>query len=304
MGANTNYYYCGPVKYFCTWCGTLTDVLENEEVYVLSEQVTVESDGYHHRRAGYCKSCNERRLKQEKERRKKRTKRLVAAVAIVAIVLAVLLTGNALLTGNSLQTWTYNKLLGRCEGNPNLVAVQVGDGGAAAVAQMKKDLANGDYLLYLYGEGEAKVQKNTLDGKTAYYWVFKEGYGELSGKTFILQEGVLYEKGDEKLAYHSSAAEYAPLLDSLKAYCPENVCGKGPFTAESRLDDSEQKIIANLLYGEGLTALYYQKQGEDSTKTVYYEKSDTAFLQLNILETESGKAIAGTAGMTDFTEIK
>ncbi len=154
--------------------------------------------------------------------------------------------------------------------------------------------------------GRRHRAKNTLNGKISYYWVFGKGYGDLSQKTFILQDGIIYEQGDENIAYYQSSAEYAPLLKKLQDYQPENYCGQGSYTSEKSLKDEKQQITAGIIYGKDVTCLYYSKldDGESKKQATYYEKSGDMFLELALYDLGGGKAIAGIETLSEYQEIK
>ncbi len=298
MAMEVRYVYKGKIKYFCSTCHKSMGITENGSFETWIKTVEIEPDGYYHYYGRPCWEC-------EKKAIKRKLKLIGIIVLVIAAVVAILLGigfGNELLTGG-LSKSAYEKVLKNCETNPKLATVESANVGADTLATLMADLADGDYVMTVEGDGKVEVQRNTLNGKTTYYWVFNKGYGDLSGKTFVLEDDVLYDLNG-KLAYHNTAKEYAPLLDSLKAYWPENYCGKGSYNSEKRLKDDEQKIYASLIYGDGVTCLYYIKQGDDKLTTRYYEKSDKAFVQLNLYEPEGSKAIAGTSTLKDCKQVK
>ncbi len=296
------HYYDGPVIEECSRCHKNMGTHSSKRVEVPEMlKITLDGNGYFHHYVGHCSACREElhRIKV------KRRIRLTVTVVIIALVIVAALLANSFLTGGGTHGFVYNQLLKRCEENPAITAVDSARVGSKTLALMRGELAKGDYTLYLFGEGDATVQKNTLNGKTSYYWVFGKGYGDLSKKTFILQDGIIYEQGDENIAYYKSSSEYAPLLKKLQDYQPEKYCGKGKYTSEKSLNDTDEQITAGIIYGDDVTCLYYNDGDEDdSKKASYYEKSSDMFLELALYETEGGKAIEGTQVLSDYREVK
>ncbi len=299
----TEYYYEGPVQYLCEGCGKKTRKSSFDRISNVSMKVNLDSDGYFRCRRGYCTECSKRITKG--------MGRVVKAIVIFFVVGAILSFGSLILYnlfGGGLHEYTYDKVLKECQSHPDIMNdVSNKNGvGTTTFEIMKKNLSDGDYFMYIYGEGRAEVQKDTTDGKSTYIWRFKKGYGELSKRTYILENEILYELGKEKIAYHSTAAEYEPLLKKLQAYLPENYCGKGDYTSESRLDDADTLLTANIVYGDGVTCLYHSTLDSETFEETayYYEKSDEVFLRLSIDEYGDNDAIKTAPKLSDCKEIK
>ena len=140
-----------------------------------------------------------------------------------------------------------------------------------------------DYKLRLYtNDSMVEVIKYTFSNKPIMSWEFKNGFNELSNKTFVLRDGVIYEDGEQKIAYNSGSKKYSEIMDKLSAYLPKNCCCKGKYTSASELDDPEQYLIAHIIKGDSDTILYETTEGE------YYEKTADKFIYIEICKPTEG----------------
>ncbi len=277
------FYYEGKTRVLCSDCRKIIRSYQFERVENTPQDIYLDEDDYYRYTSGYCEDC--RIL-----RRKKKIKKIIKITSIVAIVVAACLLVSLFNEGiiEPLHKWTYGRVLATCEENPKiLTAVETTNGvGTTTFDTLKTDLADGDYVMNIYGESDAVVQQYTRGEETTLYWEFGEGFGDLSDTDFVLKDGLLYALGEKNKVYYSTAADYAPLLEKLNAYLPQNYCGKGTYTSESWLNDAEQLLTANIVYGDGATCLYYNKLAEDSDEyqTYYYEESDAVFLRVKLEE--------------------
>ena len=147
-------------------------------------------------------------------------------------------------------------------------------------------IESNDYKMRHYsGDGNAEVIKYTLSDEVFIQWSFSDGFSELSNKTFVLRDGVIYEDGDQKIAYNSSSKKYSEIMDKLSAYLPENCCCKGSYTSADELDDPEQYLIAHIIKGDSDTVLY------EVTEDKYYEKTADIFIYLEITGPTEGDSV-------------
>ena len=96
---------------------------------------------------------------------------------------------------------------------------------------------------------------------------------------------MIYEDGDQKIAYNSSSKKYSEIMDKLSAYLPENCCCKGSYTSADELDDPEQYLIAHIIKGDRDTVLY------EVTEDKYYEKTADIFIYLEITGPTEGDSV-------------
>lgn len=143
-----------------------------------------------------------------------------------------------------------------------------------------------DYKLRLYTNGSmVEVIKYTLSNEPIMSWEFKNGFDEMSNKTYVLRNNVIYEDGEQKIAYNSGSKKYSEIIDKLSAYLPKNSCCKGKYTSASELDDPEQYLIAHIIKGDSDTVLYETTEGK------YYEKTADKFIYIEICKPTEGNFV-------------
>lgn len=307
----TQYYFNGPTVRHCSICGKVTAIWDKEYIEVPESTVEVDENGAYHYEEGYCSDCEKFTLTKKATKKVREKKGIIGKIVLVVLIIAVI-SGvgtliNKLVTGGGGQEWAYNAFLKQVEGNSALTAIEPENGaGTDTLAQFKNKLSEYDYRFAIYGENEAEIQKRTKLKKTSYYWVFKDGYGDLSNKTYILSEEILYEIGDENIAYYASAAEYSTLLEQLKVYFPENYCGKGQYNTEKYLDDKDEKTTTNVIYGDGVTSIYHVDLYVDGGQSVikYYEKTDDVLLLCRLYRDGEGSSIAEIPSLSKCKEVK
>lgn len=272
---STKYYYQGKVRHYCKDCGTLVRESYNERIDSIGRSVFVDEQGFAQVSDVLCSNCAAKRGKKMF----KRLKHILIFLIIVGIIGgALLLFKNVVFGSSRLYQWSMEKKIEKYEDNDNLFTdASVGrEAGTYVIESLNRTLAESDYKLRYYADEMAEVQKYTLGDKVIMSWDFNDGFGELSNKTYVLKEGVLYEDGDEKIAYKDTSAKYSELVNKLYAYLPENCCGKGKYTSESWLDIAEEKFIAYIVYGEDATILY------NYTDDSYDEKAGDNFIHIEI----------------------
>lgn len=231
-----------------------------------------------------------RRLQRED---RKKAWRIIKKV-LIFLVIAALIGGGLMLFkscvfGNSnLYEWAMNKKLDKYEKSDKLIEdyVLFKSGAEYTLETLKGDIDSNDYQMRYYsGDGNAEVIKYTLSDEVFIQWSFSDGFSELSNKTFVLRDGVIYEDGDQKIAYNSSSKKYSEIMDKLSTYLPENCCCKGSYTSADELDDPEQYLIAHIIKGDSDTVLYEATEGE------YYEKTADKFIYIGITKPTEGDSV-------------
>ena len=239
------------------------------------KKIYIAEDGYYHRefdnKRGWCKKCIAKR------RKKIFFVTLIVVAAILTLSLSDTVLGFFLNRGSGVYEWTYNLLLDKYENHDEYQAnIETDAPAKAMIDDVTKKLSENDFYLRFYDTGSGEVQKYTDRNIVTYFYRFKDGCGELSNTTYIHMEDILYVNGDEKIAYRSTSAEYAALLEKLQAYLPQNYCMQGVYTSEGRLASASDDLYATIARGEDCTVLY------DSGDGYYFEKTSESFARLHI----------------------
>ena len=284
--SDTTYVYKGKVKHCCKYCGRPVRFSENEELRSkLSSTVSVDEQGYAISLDDTCSECSVKVAKKAG----KGFKKLLIFLVIVALIGGGLLVFKNCVFGNSgLYEWAMNKKLNEYEKSDKLIEdyVLFESGADYTLETLKGNIESNDYKMRYYsGDGNAEVIKYTLSDEVFIQWSFSDGFSELSNKTFVLRDGVIYEDGDQKIAYNSSSKKYSEIMDKLSAYLPENCCCKGSYTSADELDDPEQYLIAHIIKGDRDTVLY------EVTEDKYYEKTADIFIYLEITGPTEGDSV-------------
>ena len=283
---NTEYVYKGKVKHCCKYCGRPVRFSENGELRSKSSStVSVDEQGYAISLDDTCSECSVKVAKKAG----KGFKKLLIFLVIVALIGGGLLVFKNCVFGNSgLYEWAMSKKLNEYEKSDKLIEdyVLFESGADYTLETLKGNIESNDYKMRYYsGDGNAEVIKYTLSDEVFIQWSFSDGFSELSNKTFVLRDGVIYEDGDQKIAYNSSSKKYSEIMDKLSAYLPENCCCKGSYTSADELDDPEQKLIAHIIKGDSDTVLY------EVTEDKYYEKTADIFIYLEITGPTEGDSV-------------
>lgn len=284
--SDTTYVYKGKVKHCCKYCGRPVRFSENGELRSKSSStVSVDEQGYAISLDDTCSECSVKVAKKAG----KGFKKLLIFLVIVALIGGGLLVFKNCVFGNSgLYEWAMSKKLNEYEKSDKLIEdyVLFESGADYTLETLKGNIESNDYKMRYYsGDGNAEVIKYTLSDEVFIQWSFSDGFSELSNKTFVLRDGVIYEDGDQKIAYNSSSKKYSEIMDKLSAYLPENCCCKGSYTSADELDDPEQYLIAHIIKGDSDTVLY------EVTEDKYYEKTADIFIYLEITGPTEGDSV-------------
>ena len=284
--SDTTYVYKGKVKHCCKYCGRPVRFSENGELRSKSSStVSVDEQGYAISLDDICSECSVKVAKKAG----KGFKKLLIFLVIVALIGGGLLVFKNCVFGNSgLYEWAMSKKLNEYEKSDKLIEdyVLFESGADYTLETLKGNIESNDYKMRYYsGDGNAEVIKYTLSDEVFIQWSFSDGFSELSNKTFVLRDGVIYEDGDQKIAYNSSSKKYSEIMDKLSAYLPENCCCKGSYTSADELDDPEQYLIAHIIKGDSDTVLY------EVTEDKYYEKTADIFIYLEITGPTEGDSV-------------
>lgn len=279
------YVYKGKVRHCCKYCGKTVRLSEYEEFEDIYRQVTVDEKEYASRHDTVCGDCSVRIVKKAGRGLKK----LVVFLLIVALIGGgLMLFKNVVFGSSTLYEWAMNKKLDKYEASDRLTKdyALFNSGADYTLKTLKQNTASNDYTLRYYtADGTAEVIKYTLGEEVFIQWRFKSGFDELSGKTYILRDGVIYENGGEKRTYTAESAQYGELSGKLNAYLPENCCCKGSYTSADELDDPEQYLIAHIIRGDSDTVLYETTEGK------YYEKTADKFIYIGIVKPTEGDSV-------------
>ena len=229
---------------------------------------------------GWCRDCLAKR-------RKKIIKTTLIVVAVVLLLSFIGTAFESFLSSNyGFYEWTFEQSLKTFE---NHAEYQEDNGtatpGKQVIDGITKEIGEGDFYMRFYEEGSGAVQKYTLGEQVYYYYAFNDGCGDLSDTTYIHTGDILYVNGDEKIAYHSTAAAYTELLNKLQTYLPNNYCAKDTYTREGQLASEADDLYAVIAYGEDRTALY------DGSHGYYFEKTPELFIRIHFGEDDNVESI-------------
>ena len=280
---NTEYVYKGKVKHCCKYCGRPVRFSENGELRsTLSSTVSVDKQGYAISLDDICADCSVKVAKKAG----KGFKMFLIFIIIVALIGGGLMLFKSCVFGNSgLYEWAMNKKIDKYESSERIDTDSplLGSDAKYTFEVLSDKTDSNDYKLRLYtNDSMVEVIKYTFSNKPIMSWEFKNGFNELSNKTFVLRDGVIYEDGEQKIAYNSGSKKYSEIMDKLSAYLPKNCCCKGKYTSASELDDPEQYLIAHIIKGDSDTILYETTEGE------YYEKTADKFIYIEICKPTEG----------------
>ena len=283
---NTEYVYKGKVKHCCKYCGRPVRFSENGELRsTLSSTVSVDKQGYAISLDDICADCSVKVAKKAG----KGFKMFLIFIIIVALIGGGLMLFKSCVFGNSgLYEWAMNKKIDKYESSERIDTDSplLGSDAKYTFKVLSDKTDSNDYKLRLYtNDSMVEVIKYTFSNKPIMSWEFKNGFNELSNKTFVLRDGVIYEDGEQKIAYNSGSKKYSEIMDKLSAYLPKNCCCKGKYTSASELDDPEQYLIAHIIKGDSDTILYETTEGE------YYEKTADKFIYIEITKPTEGDSI-------------
>ncbi len=283
---NTEYVYKGKVKHCCKYCGRPVRFSENGELRsTLSSTVSVDKQGYAISLDDICADCSVKVAKKAG----KGFKMFLIFIIIVALIGGGLMLFKSCVFGNSgLYEWAMNKKIDKYESSERIDTDSplLGSDAKYTFEVLSDKTDSNDYKLRLYtNDSMVEVIKYTFSNKPIMSWEFKNGFNELSNKTFVLRDGVIYEDGEQKIAYNSGSKKYSEIMDKLSAYLPKNCCCKGKYTSASELDDPEQYLIAHIIKGDSDTILYETTEGE------YYEKTADKFIYIEITKPTEGDSI-------------
>lgn len=282
---NTTYVYKGKVKHCCKYCGIPVRLSEYEEFESTDSRVFTDEKGYAIRSDGICQDCSVKVAKKAG----KGFKMFLIFIIIVALIGGGLMLFKSCVFGNSgLYEWAMNKKIDKYESSERIDtdSALLGSDAKYTFEVLSNKTDSNDYKLRLYTNGSmVEVIKYTLSNKPIMSWEFKNGFDEMSNKTYVLRNNVIYEDGEQKIAYNSGSKKYSEIMDKLSAYLPKNCCCKGKYTSASELDDPEQYLIAHIIKGDSDTILYETTEGE------YYEKTADKFIYIEITKPTEGDSI-------------
>lgn len=293
------YVYDGPIKHICGDCGKLI----REEPYAHWEGTSPlhpDTDGYLHLME-WCPDCQQKHAVKKVRKFGSFVKLLLIILLIGGVVYGGgYLFNNIVLGTGTMSEKSFEKRLQEYESNDAIMKdLPLKEApGVASIRNFREDLDEQDYHMYLYESGKAEVQKRTVGEKVYYFFKFDKDWGDLSQKTFTLDGDTIFEKGEKKLFYTAASSQYQSLMKKLKAYLPENYCGKGSYTSESLLYVSEEDtyIMANIIYGKDTTILW--DKGEDE----YFEKQADAFVRITLAKAGEGRFLFSYPERAEYTE--
>ncbi len=257
------------------------------------KKIYISDDGYRHifwdNSRGWCEKCLA-------ERRKKIFKTTAIVVAVILVISLVGTLFRSFLGNNSgFYEWTYNQSLKVFENHEEYqMDTETATPGKQVVDSIATASKESDFYMHFYDEGSGEVQKYTLGDQVTYFYSFHDNCGELSNTLYIHTDNILYVNGEDKVAYHSTAAEYKTLLQAVQAYLPKNYCAKGPYTSQGQVNSTEDALYATIAYGEERTALF------DSGHGYYFEKTPELFVRIHFGEDDNMKSLPDLA---DYKEV-
>lgn len=282
---DNKYVYKGKVKHCCKYCGAPVKYSEYEEFESTDSRVFTDEKGYAIRSDGICQDCS---VKVAKKAGKGFKKFLIFIIIVALISGGLLLFKNCVFGNSGLYEWAMNKKIDKYESSERIDAdsALLGSDAKYTFEVLSDKTDSNDYKLRLYTNGSmVEVIKYTFSNEPIMSWEFKNGFDEMSNKTYVLRNNVIYEDGEQKIAYNSGSKKYSEIMDKLSAYLPKNCCCKGKYTSASELDDPEQYLIAHIIKGDSDTILYETTEGE------YYEKTADKFIYIEICKPTEGDSI-------------
>lgn len=282
---DNKYVYKGKVKHCCKYCGTPVKYSEYEEFESTDSRVFTDEKGYAIRSDGICQDCS---VKVAKKAGKGFKKFLIFIIIVALISGGLLLFKNCVFGNSGLYEWAMNKKIDKYESSERIDtdSALLGSDAKYTFEVLSDKTDSNDYKLRLYTNGSmVEVIKYTFSNEPIMSWEFKNGFDEMSNKTYVLRNNVIYEDGEQKIAYNSGSKKYSEIMDKLSAYLPKNCCCKGKYTSASELDDPEQYLIAHIIKGDSDTILYETTEGE------YYEKTADKFIYIEICKPTEGDSI-------------
>lgn len=282
---DNKYVYKGKVKHCCKYCGKIVRLSEYEEFESTDSRVFTDEKGYAIRSDGICQDCS---VKVAKKAGKGFKKFLIFIIIVALISGGLLLFKNCVFGNSGLYEWAMNKKIDKYESSERIDtdSALLGSDAKYTFEVLSDKTDSNDYKLRLYTNGSmVEVIKYTFSNEPIMSWEFKNGFDEMSNKTYVLRNNVIYEDGEQKIAYNSGSKKYSEIMDKLSAYLPKNCCCKGKYTSASELDDPEQYLIAHIIKGDSDTILYETTEGE------YYEKTADKFIYIEICKPTEGDSI-------------
>lgn len=283
--SRTVYVYRGKVKHCCKYCGCTVRRSEYEELRSTYEKVFIDEEGYASKNDEICANCSVKVVKKAG----KFGKKLLVFLLIVALIGGGLLLFKNVVFGTSrIYESAMGKKIEKYEKSDKLIKdyVLFGSGADYTFETLKKSLSSGDYKMKYYtSDGVAEVIKYTLGDRIIMSWSFNKGFGDLSGKTYILMDDVIYENGGKKIAYTPDSTDYNELTEKLNRYLPESCCCKGTYNSADEYDNPDEKVISHIIRGENDTVLY------EVTGDKYYEKTADIFIYIEITDPSGGDSV-------------
>lgn len=282
---DTRYVYKGKVKHCCKYCGETVRLSEYEEFESTDSRVFTDEKGYAIRSDDICADCSVKVAKKAG----KGFKMFLIFIIIVALIGGGLMLFKSCVFGNSgLYEWAMNKKIDKYESSERIDTDSplLGSDAKYTFEVLSDKTDSNDYKLRLYtNDSMVEVIKYTFSNEPIMSWEFKNGFDEMSNKTYVLRNNVIYEDGKQKIAYNSGSKKYSEIMDKLSAYLPKNCCCKGKYTSASELDDPEQYLIAHIIKGDSDIVLYETTEGK------YYEKTADKFIYIGITKPTEGDSV-------------
>lgn len=277
------YVYTGKIKHYCACCGKFLETEWNgRHESDLDSTIRVDSDGFAIVRDRLCGNCQYEENAEKTKKAGKTFKVLaIAAVVILLITGVVLAAGyflNGAVFGNAdLLKKSFDKKLGQFEKDER--KREYDDGCETVATAIKACFSSNDYTIYYYGEnGKIEIIKYTVANTTLYSLKFDKDYGEYANKTYVIKDGVIYENGNGKTAYHATSEGYSDLKTTLESYLPEYSFRTDIFSSRASVS-GKTNVVADVLYSSSTTIycsyeeseLYFRNTGE-----FYYASFDKA----------------------------
>ena len=138
----------------------------------------------------------------------------ILKMLLILFIIAALIGGgllifkNAIFGNSGLYERAMNKKLDKYEQSDKLIEdyVLFESGADYTFETLKRNIDSNDYHLKYYTTGGvADVIKYTLSDEVFIGWTFNGGFDELSNRTFVLRDGIIYEDGEQKIAYNTDS---------------------------------------------------------------------------------------------------